>query len=57
MEALEELRIAAQQNPESPQAHFYYGRICYTTADYATARDEFQACLQLQADYPEALVH
>jgi tetratricopeptide (TPR) repeat protein len=55
MEALEELRIAAQQNPESPQAHFYYGRICYTTADYATARDEFQACLQLQADYPEAL--
>ena len=32
-----------------------YRRICYTTADYATARDEFQACLQLQADYPEAL--
>jgi tetratricopeptide (TPR) repeat protein len=55
MEALQELRIAAEQNPASAQARFYYGRICYTTGDYATARDEFEACLQLQADYPEAL--
>jgi tetratricopeptide (TPR) repeat protein len=55
MDALEELRLAAQQNPASPQVRFYYGRICYTTGNYVAARDEFQACLELQADYPGAL--
>ncbi|MCI0421729.1 MAG: tetratricopeptide repeat protein, partial [Acidobacteria bacterium] len=53
-EALEELKLAAQQQPGSAQARYYYGRILYTTGNYPGARDEFLACLKLQPIYPRA---
>jgi tetratricopeptide (TPR) repeat protein len=54
LEAGEELQIAAQQNPNSPQARFFLGRIYYRRGQPARARDEFLACLRIQADYPKA---
>jgi tetratricopeptide (TPR) repeat protein len=55
MEALEELKTAAAQNPSSPQIQFFLGRIYYKTGNYPQARDQFQACLRLQPGYPTAL--
>jgi Flp pilus assembly protein TadD len=52
---LEELKIAARQNPESAQVHFYCGRLHYRNFNYASARDELLECLKLQPEYPEAL--
>src|SRR5690348_7441649 len=51
---LGELKIAAQQNPISPQVHYYLGRLYYQTYEYLSARDEFLACLKLKPNYPEA---
>jgi len=54
LDALEELRIAAQQNPLSAQTRFLLGRTYYRTGNYTQARDEFLACLKLQPSYPKA---
>ncbi len=51
---LEELKIAAAQNPDSAQTHFYCGRLYYRMANYAAARDEFKSCLTLKPTYPQA---
>src|SRR5579862_3519904 len=53
--ALEEMKLAAQQNPSSAQVRFYCGRLYYQTANYAAAREELLACLNLHPGYPEAL--
>ncbi len=53
--ALDELKIAAEQNPTSAQVHFYCGRLYYRTASYAAAEHELLECLKLQPDYPQAL--
>jgi tetratricopeptide (TPR) repeat protein len=53
--ALDELKIAAEQNPGSAQVRFYCGRLYYRNAIYAPAIDELLACLKLQPAYPEAL--
>jgi tetratricopeptide (TPR) repeat protein len=53
--ALEELKLAAEQNPASAQVRFYCGRLYYRTANYPLAREELLACLKLQPGYPEAL--
>jgi len=54
LNALEELQIAAQQNPYSAQTRFFLGRTYYRTGNYAKARDEFLACLKIQPSYPKA---
>jgi tetratricopeptide (TPR) repeat protein len=54
-EALEEMRLAALQNPSSAQVRFYYGRLLYKHGNYPQARDEFEACLRVQPGYPKAL--
>jgi len=53
--ALEEMKIAAQQNPTSPQVRFYCGRLYYKSSYYAEARNEFLSCLKLKPDFPRAL--
>jgi tetratricopeptide (TPR) repeat protein len=55
IEAMEELKVAAEQEPDSAQVRYYYGRMCYENGHYAQARDEFIACLKLQPAYPRAL--
>jgi len=52
---LDELKIAAEQNPASAQVRFYCGRLYYRSANYTAALDELRACLKLQPEYPEAL--
>jgi len=54
LDALEELRLAAQQNPHSAQTRFLLGRTYYRTGNYGQARDEFLACLKIQPSYPKA---
>jgi tetratricopeptide (TPR) repeat protein len=54
-DAVDELQVAARQNPASPQTRFWLGRTLYRTARYAEARVEFQKCLSLQPSYPKAL--
>jgi tetratricopeptide (TPR) repeat protein len=51
---LEELKVAAAQNPSSAQTRFYCGRLQYRMANYAAARDEFMSCLALNPAYPQA---
>lgn len=52
--ALEELKIAVEQNPLSAQARYYCGRLYYRTGDYAGAQKEFTECLKLDPAYSGA---
>ena len=52
--ALDEMKIAVQQNPNSAQIRFYCGRLSYHTANYLASKDQFLACLKLQPNYPQA---
>jgi tetratricopeptide (TPR) repeat protein len=54
-DAVEQLQLAARQNPASPQTRFWLGRMLYRTARYTEARAEFEECLRLQSSYPKAL--
>lgn len=54
LDALQELQIAAQQNPNSAQVRFFLGRIYYKRGQPSRARDEFLACLRIQPAYPKA---
>ena len=54
LDALEELQISAQQNPNSAQVRFFLGRIYYKRGQPSRARDEFLACLRIQPAYPKA---
>lgn len=51
---LDELNIAARQNPNDAQIWYYCGRLSYETGDYIAARDDFLACLKIRPDFSGA---
>ena len=53
--AVTELETAQEEDPNSPQIRYYYGRVLYTVGRYQKAADQFLACLKLRPNYPGAL--
>jgi tetratricopeptide (TPR) repeat protein len=53
--AVTELKRAQEEDPNSPQIRYYYGRVLYTVGRYQKAADQFLACLKLRPNYPGAL--
>ncbi len=51
---VEQMQLAAAQNPSSPQVRFYLGRLHYQTNNYLAARNDFAECLKLRPAYPRA---
>ena len=55
LNALPELKMAAQQAPGNAQILYFYGRILYTTAHYPEATEQLLACLKLDSKNVKAL--
>jgi tetratricopeptide (TPR) repeat protein len=57
LDALPQLRIAAQDDPRNPQIQYFYGRILYSTGHYLEALREFRACLKSNPSEIRALLN
>jgi tetratricopeptide (TPR) repeat protein len=50
-----ELGKAATLDPRQPQIRYFLGRTLYSTGRFREAQEQFQACLEIQPQYPRAL--
>ena len=53
--AVVELQRAAELDPNQPSTRYFLARVLYTTGNYAVARDQFLACLNIDPTYRKAL--